>query len=61
VFADEGCHLAASYVGRKGNGAGDEIRTRDIQLGRNVLRFVFGIALMPLMSTILGVLEATCG
>jgi hypothetical protein len=42
-------------------GAGDETRTRDIQLGRNVLRFVFKIAPEPLMSTILGVLKGTCG
>jgi len=33
--------------------AGDGTRTRDIQLGRNVLRFVFRIAQGPVMSTIL--------
>jgi hypothetical protein len=38
-----------------------EEEIRDIQLGRNVLRFVFRIAPEPLMSTILGVLRGTCG
>ena len=63
VSLDDGsCRRAlpvpSGYVAR--SGAGDETRTRDIQLGRNVLKFVFRIAPEPLMSAILEVLKATC-
>jgi len=40
------------------SGAGDETRTRDIQLGRNVLGFVFTNGRKPRMSTILALLRS---